>query len=153
MEWTFQLKIMMQIIIAMLLGGVIGLEREISAKPAGLRTHMLVAGAAALLIRLGDLLVNYFNQDVTAELIKSDPIRMIQAIVLGISFLGAGTIIRHGTGGRVEGLTTAASILIAAAVGISIGISQYVVGAAVAILTFFVLYLLHPVEKYLHQRK
>jgi putative Mg2+ transporter-C (MgtC) family protein len=153
MEWIIQFKIIVQVLIAMVLGGVIGLEREISVKPAGLRTHMLVAGVAALLIKLGDLLVHYFNQGVTSELIRSDPIRMIQAIVLGISFLGAGTIIRHGSSERIEGLTTAATILISATVGICIGINQYVIGASTAVLTFFVLYLLRPIEKYLHRRK
>jgi putative Mg2+ transporter-C (MgtC) family protein len=153
MDWFFQVKVIFHVVIAMVLGGLIGLERELSDKPAGLRTHMLVAGAAALLIKLGDLLVHYFNQDITTEIIRSDPIRMIQAIVLGISFLGAGTIIRHGTSDRVEGLTTAATILISATVGICIGINQYIIGALAAVLTFLVLYLLRPVETCLHRRK
>ena len=142
MDWLFQIKIIAHVVIAMMLGGIIGLERELSDKPAGLRTQMLVAGAAALLIKMGDLLVLYFNQDITTEIIRSDPIRMIQAIVLGISFLGAGTIIRHGTGDRIEGLTTAATILISATVGICVGINQYIVACATAILTFFIFYVI-----------
>ena len=93
----------------------------------------------------------YFNQDITKEIIRSDPIRMIQAIVLGISFLGAGTIIRHGTGDRIEGLTTAATILISATVGICVGINQYIVACATAILTFFILYFLRHLEKFIHR--
>lgn len=153
MEWITQIKIIGQVLLAMVLGGVIGLEREISVKPAGLRTHMLVAGVAALLIKLGDLLVIYFNHDVSSDILRSDPIRVIQAIVLGISFLGAGTIIRHGASERIEGLTTAASILISATVGICIGINQYIIAVSVAVLTFLVLYLLRPVEKFLHHNK
>jgi putative Mg2+ transporter-C (MgtC) family protein len=152
MEWFFQIKIIIHVIIAMILGGIIGLEREMSAKPAGLRTQMLVAGVAALLIKIGDLLVQYFNEDISKEIIRSDPIRMIQAIVLGISFLGAGTIIRHGTSDRVEGLTTAATILISATVGICIGINQYLVACATAIITFLVLYFLRNIEKFIHNR-
>ncbi|MBU0496220.1 MAG: MgtC/SapB family protein [Chloroflexi bacterium] len=122
----FQIQILAYISLAMLLGAAIGFEREWADKPAGLRTHMLVAGAAALFVALGDVVVRSFSTDLGGGLVQSDPVRVIQAVVTGVSFLGAGTILRLGSAQRVEGLTTAASILFAAAVGVSVALSQFV---------------------------
>jgi putative Mg2+ transporter-C (MgtC) family protein len=80
---------------AMILGGIIGREREGKDKPAGLRTHMLVAGAAAFLVALSDVAVQRFNVDLGTGLVRSDPIRIIEASIMGMSFLGAGTTSRH----------------------------------------------------------
>lgn len=82
----------------MALGGVIGLECELSVKPAGLRTHMLVGGAAALFLGLADILAFKFSDKVYAEALRIEPIRIVGAIITGISFLGAGTIFRDGMG-------------------------------------------------------
>jgi hypothetical protein len=76
------------------LGAFIGIEREITGRPAGLRTHMLVAGVAALLVGLGDVLIQSFETQVSESPLQSDPIRIIKAVITGVSFLGAGTIIR-----------------------------------------------------------
>lgn len=75
------------------LGGLIGLEREIACKPAGLRTHMLVAGASTLFVILGDIIIHSFAQTTLFGVVQADPIRIMEAIITGISFLGAGTII------------------------------------------------------------
>lgn len=118
-----QWLIILEVIVAMILGGLIGIEREGADKPAGLRTHMLVAGAAALFVGLGGLLVNQFPTN--EGVLRSDPIRIFEAIITGISFLGAGTIIFHRGTERVEGITTAASLLFTAAIGVTVGMSQW----------------------------
>lgn len=129
-----QLQILGEMVLAMLLGGVIGFEREAAEKPAGLRTHMLVAGSAALLTGLGRVLVTQMGID--EALISADPIRIIEAVVTGITFLGAGTIIRNRSDNHVEGLTTAASLLLVGALGIGVALGQFVlaIGATIVML-------------------
>lgn len=111
----------------MLLGGFIGVERELACKPAGFRTHMLVAGAAALLVGLGDALLYRFNAVVgMGASLRSDPIRIVETIVTGISFPGSGTIFRRTDKAQhVKGLTTAVSILLSSAIGISVALRQF----------------------------
>lgn len=101
--------------IATVLGGLIGFDREAMAKPAGLRTHMLVAGAAATIVVVGDVVFDAVGGR------TGDPNRPLQAVIVGIGFLGAGTIIRREQGRDVEGLTTAASLFFAAAIGVATG--------------------------------
>jgi putative Mg2+ transporter-C (MgtC) family protein len=114
--------------LAGLLGACIGLERELARRPAGLRTHILVAVAAAALMMIGDGVAERFAREQQAVRVASDPLRVIEAIVVGISFLGAGTIIQGR--GRVEGLTTAASILITAAIGLAVATGESLFAAA-----------------------
>jgi len=116
-----------RLLIAFLLGALIGLERERRERPAGLRTHILVSTASALLMML--------SQTVAGE--SFDPGRMAAGVVTGIGFLGAGTIIRYGS--AVKGLTTAASLWAAAAVGLAVGMGWYLAGALTAILIFITL--------------
>jgi putative Mg2+ transporter-C (MgtC) family protein len=106
---------------------------DAAIEPAGLRTHMLVAASAALLIALGGLLV---SQNSHLEAMQTDPVRIIEAIIVGISFLGAGTIFQRERDDRVEGLTTAASILFTAGIGICVAFGQLVLalGATAIIL-------------------
>ena len=134
-----QVKILVSVAVAMILGAVIGLEREAKGKPAGLRTHMLVAGAAALLVALSDVAIKRFNVDVGTGLVRSDPIRIIQAVITGISFLGAGTILRHSGSDHVEGLTTAASLLFVAALGVCVALSQVLLAIGVTALVLVTL--------------
>ncbi len=134
-----QLLIFAEVVVAMVLGGVIGYEREGADKPAGLRTHMLVAGAAALFVGLGSLIVPQFASTLHAGEVRSDPIRIFEAIITGISFLGAGTIIFHRRQERVEGITTAASLLMTAAIGATVGLGQVLLGLALTALVFVVL--------------
>jgi putative Mg2+ transporter-C (MgtC) family protein len=88
--------------LAMVLGAVSGFERESKNKPAGLRTHMLVAGAAALFVALSGPMVQRFGAELGSDLIASDPVRVIQGVIMGITFLGVGTIIRDVSEHRVE---------------------------------------------------
>lgn len=121
-------------ILAMVLGGIIGFERESASKPAGLRTHMLVAGSAALLTGPGKVLIPQVG--IAETFIQADPIRIIEAVITGITFLGAGTIIRNRHENQIEGLTTAASLLLVGAVGISAALNQFLlaIGATLIIL-------------------
>lgn len=132
-----QLEILGWMIIAMILGGIIGYERETADKPAGLRTHMLVAGAAALLTGLAEVLVQ--NMGVDESLIRADPIRIIEAVITGVTFLGAGTIIRHRGENEVEGLTTAASLLVVGALGIGVALGQLVLTVGATLILFITL--------------
>jgi putative Mg2+ transporter-C (MgtC) family protein len=134
-----QLQILAYVGLAMLLGAIIGFEREVEEKPAGLRTHMLVAGAAALFVALADVVVSRFSIELGVELVRSDPVRIIEAVVTGISFLGAGTIILRRGKRQVEGLTTAASILFTAAVGVCVALSQLVLAVGATLLVLLIL--------------
>ena len=128
------------VIVAMLLGGIIGIEREMADKPAGLRTHMFVAGAAALFLTLANLMIEGFAATAPEASLRSDPVRILEAVVAGVSFLGAGTIMRRNRGEDIEGLTTAASLLLTAAVGIAAALSRYSLAISVTLLTVLVAY-------------
>ncbi|MEJ2229712.1 MAG: MgtC/SapB family protein [Nitrospirales bacterium] len=143
-----QLQILLQVGIALGLGALIGLEREFADRPAGLRTHMLVTGTSTLFIALGEVLAKHFQEELPAAILQTDPFRLIGAIALGISFLGAGTIIRRNSEGsvKVEGLTTAATILFAASVGVAVAISQYLLAFGITGLVLAVLRGLHKWE-------
>jgi len=139
-------KVLLSVVLAMGLGAVLGLEREAARKPAGLRTNMLVAGAAAFLVGLSGILVRQFHDELGPGVVSSDPIRIIQAIIVGVSFLGAGTIIRYESRLRVEGLTTAASLLFSAAIGVSCALSMALLAVVVTLLVVVALRLLGLVE-------
>lgn len=132
-----QLLILAHIALAMLLAGVVGFDRELADKPAGLRTHMFVAGASALLVNLGDVLVS--DSGISESLLRADPIRVLEAIITGVSFLGAGTILRHREDKKVEGLTTAASLLFVAGIGAGIALRMYVISIGAAVLAVLTL--------------
>ncbi|MBI3948873.1 MAG: MgtC/SapB family protein [Acidobacteria bacterium] len=154
MDWNTQYHIIGKVALAMLLGGLIGLEREIADKPAGFRTHMLVAGAAALLVGLGDVLLQRFSTYANVNVLRSDPIRIVEAIITGISFLGAGTIFRRSERDGVEGLTTAASILLSSAIGICISLRQFILAGGVTLLALIVLRGLRLIERWIgHKNK
>jgi putative Mg2+ transporter-C (MgtC) family protein len=144
-SWIEQLQTIGLVGLSMVLGGIIGLERERADKPAGLRTHMLVSGAATTLVILADLIV--VGSSLPPEILRTDPVRIIEAIVAGVAFLGAGTIIRRQT--DVEGLTTAASLLFAAAMGIAVALHQFVLAAGAVLLTLLVLAVVRNVDRWL----
>ncbi|HEY7317110.1 MAG TPA: MgtC/SapB family protein [Candidatus Binatia bacterium] len=152
MDGFGELEIIGEVALAMLLGGIIGFEREAADKPAGFRTHMLVAGAAALLVGLSDALIESFGANSASKLISADPIRLIQGIVIGISFIGGGTIIRDARTQHVEGLTTAASLLLTGGIGIAVALRQFVVAVGITLLTTIVLRVLVSVEGYVRRR-
>jgi putative Mg2+ transporter-C (MgtC) family protein len=151
MYWM-QFEILAEVALAMLLGGLIGIEREIANRPAGFRTHMLVAGAAALLVGLSDVLVDRFNI-VSNQSLRADPIRIVEAIITGISFLGAGTIFRRSKTDHIEGLTTAASILLSSAVGIAVSLRQFVLAIGITVLALGVLRGLRIIEKLIERTR
>ncbi|HWP91460.1 MAG TPA: MgtC/SapB family protein [Thermodesulfobacteriota bacterium] len=151
----FQLQTLAYVVLAMLLGAVIGIDREIADKPAGLRTHMLVCGASTLLVSLGDIMVRHFDQNLPNNMLQSDPIRIIEAVITGVSFLGAGTIIRRGSD-NIAGLTTAASILFVAAVGICVALSQISLAMGSTVLVVIILRGVHLLQQWMglqHQKK
>jgi putative Mg2+ transporter-C (MgtC) family protein len=128
MSWQTQLNELGLVGLAGLMGMLMGLEREFARKPAGLRTHILVAAGAAVLVLVGPAVVETYRTSVPPESLRVDPIHVIQAIVIGIGFLGAGTIVRL-RGERVEGLTTAASVLFTACIGVTVAARQIVLAA------------------------
>lgn len=132
--------------LAMLLGGIIGFERELKDRPAGFRTHMLVAGGAALLVCIGQSVL----LDARFENIPNlavDPLRLVEAVVAGVAFIGAGTIFASRERNTVIGITTAASLLIVAVIGIAIAFGYYVLGVGGATLTLLVLTVLDRIER------
>jgi putative Mg2+ transporter-C (MgtC) family protein len=137
----------------MLLGGVVGLEREFAHKPAGLRTHMLVAGAAALLVGLtGAIVAKFATGPNVSPLVRADPVRIISAVVTAVGFIGAGTIIRRHDD-HVEGLTTAASMLFVAIIGVAAGLRQYLLALGATALTLVILRGVRAIETYLDRRR
>lgn len=146
-SWQLQLQLVGTMVLAMALGGAIGYERELKNRPAGFRTHMLVAGAAALLVGLVDLLAHRYSAEVYSNLVRIDPIRLIEAMVAAVGFLGAGTIFRGGNGSVITGITTAASLLMVAVIGIAVGVHSYVLAVGATAVTLLVLRLLGWWEK------
>jgi putative Mg2+ transporter-C (MgtC) family protein len=142
-----QIEIVVKIAIAMILGALIGLDREAANKPAGLRTHILVAGAAAALISIGEVIVQDQVDAFGNSIVGSNPVRMVAAIITGISFLGAGTIIRDRSEGHIKGLTTAASLLFASVIGMSVAVSQWVIALGATILVLIILRLIPWAEQ------
>ena len=130
-------------LIATILAGLIGLEREISGKPAGFRTQMLVGGASALLVILGKTVVDSFGDSVEiGSHVAADPIRIIQAIIVGVSFIGAGTVLKVEEKNRVRFLTTAASILFSAGVGVAVALELVILAVAVVVMVISINFLL-----------
>lgn len=143
--WEAQLEVVAGVAFAMLLGGLIGFERELKNRPAGFRTHMLVAGAAALLVGMGPLMLAPYV-GAQGPVLRIDPLRLVEAVVAGVGFIGAGTILGQRRGRQVTGLTTAASLLMVAIIGISAGLHFYVLAPAATGLTLLVLFVLSHLE-------
>lgn len=143
-----QLIYLGQVLLAFFLAGLVGVDRELARKPAGLRTHMMVGGAATTLVALGNEIVA--NVDLPPTMVRTDPARIIEAVVTAIAFLGAGTIIQNKRG--VEGLTTAASLLFVGAIGIAVGLAQYLLATGVTIILLLNLRWMGRFERWLHAR-
>lgn len=128
------LQIVTRIAVAVLLGGAIGLEREIHGRPAGLRTHILVCIGAALIMLVSSYgMVGVYTDRVPAF----DPGRIAAQVVSGIGFLGAGTIMKEGA--TIRGLTTAASLWVVAGIGLAVGSGFYLGAVLSAILVVITL--------------
>lgn len=151
MLWQFE--ILGELLISLLLGGAVGFEREVAGKTAGLRTHMLVCAAATLLVALGEVMLLQFATGGHKELLNTDPMRLVGAVITGISFLGAGTIFRRREDDHVEGLTTAASILLTAAIGMCVALRQWVLAIGAVLLVVAILRCLVWIEGKLARRR
>lgn len=136
------MEIFWQLVLAVLLGGLLGLEREYSKKEAGLRTFALVSLGAAFFTIISFEALGLFSAQGNTGF---DPARIIGQIVLGIGFIGAGSIIHRES--HVEGLTTAAGLWVAAAIGAAVGVKLYIPAIFVTILALVVMVLLIPIEK------
>lgn len=148
---TAALWMLADLALAMLLGGIIGFERELKDRPAGFRTHMLVAGSSALLVCIGQsVLVDARFAEIPH--LAVDPLRLVEAVVAGVAFIGAGTIFASRDRGTVIGITTAASLLIVAVIGIAIAFRYYVLGIGTAVLTLLVLTALDRIERRISAR-
>lgn len=123
---SFDFEILIQLGIAIALGALIGFERELKHRPAGFRTHMLVSLGATLFT-------------ITSISFDVEPSRIAAGIVAGIGFLGAGNIIAHK--GHVKGITSAATLWVVAAIGLSVGMGEYILGIIGGILVFAILQL------------
>ena len=132
----FRLELMLQLGLATLLGGAIGLERELGGKPAGLRTNILIC--------LGSVLYTHISIAMMGAG-ASDPTRVAGQIVTGVGFIGAGTILH--ARGAIVGLTSAATIWVVAAIGVALGSGYYLEGVGTTVIVLAVLAGLGRVEK------
>jgi len=135
-----ELQIILNQVIAAVLGGLIGLERQSANRPAGLRTYILVTMASALVTSLSKAAFQ------TSTFPQADPIRLIAALLTGTGFIGAGVII-HRSDHHVEGITTAAGLWMTTAIGIAVGLGYYLIASASALFTLFTLFILVKMEK------
>ena len=136
------LELTIRLLLAALLGGIIGAEREWRNKEAGLRTNILITIGSALFTLMSIELTDGRTGDTS---------RVAAQIVTGIGFLGAGAIMR--TNGGIQGLTTAATIWVNAAVGVAAGGGEYHLAVIATLITLAVLLVLQPIEKYLDYRR
>ena len=139
------LSILLRVVIACLLSGVLGWEREAAGKEAGLRTHILVCVAAVLFTIAGQFMAVSFA--VYGDHVRFDAANLIGAIVTGISFLGAGMIINRRGDEGVSGLTTSAGILTTAVIGMLVGLERYFLAVGSTAIVFFVLRFLNVFDK------
>ncbi|RJX37282.1 MgtC/SapB family protein [Paenibacillus pinisoli] len=141
--------ILVRLVLAVLLGGLIGFEREQHNHPAGFRTHILVCLGSSMIMLLS---IYGFAEFVGEPNVRIDPARLATAVITGVGFLGAGTILF--TGKAITGLTTAASLWVVAAIGLQIGAGFYVGAAAGTVLVFITLWVFNKMEhRFLKSKK
>jgi putative Mg2+ transporter-C (MgtC) family protein len=133
------LEIILKLLLAIALGGIIGLEREASQKPAGLRTHILICVSAALMMILSDLILAGGSGT------SGDTLRLAAAVITGMGFIGAGTIIQ--SQGMVHGLTTAATLWTVAGLGLAVGAGYYLIAVIASALILGTLVVFRRVEE------
>lgn len=131
-----------RLLLAVALGAIIGIDREARSRPAGLRTHMLTALAAAVFTIIA---LEIYEEIGTARGLSGDPIRAIEAVTAGVAFLATGGIIH--ARGQVRGLTTGAAMWLAGAVGVSCGAGYFYVAALATALAVLILTLVYFVER------
>jgi putative Mg2+ transporter-C (MgtC) family protein len=129
-------RIVIRLLVAMLLGALVGIQREQTGKPAGLRTHMLVAMGAALFVLA----------PVEAGMTSDDLSRVIQGLATGIGFIGGGAILKLSEEREIKGLTTAAGVWMTAAMGVAVGLGRIGMALLSALLTWFILAVVGKIE-------
>jgi putative Mg2+ transporter-C (MgtC) family protein len=140
--------LVIRLVVAAVLGGVIGIEREMRERYAGLRTHLLVSLGAALFTIVSVYAWSAF--DFAAAGVSFDPSRIAAGIVTGIGFIGAGAILRHGL--FVRGLTTAASLWVAAAIGLAAGMGYFAAAGTTTVIVVVTLWPLRALSRHLFSR-
>jgi len=141
-----ELELAIRLILSIIFGGIIGMERESVNRPAGFRTHILVCVGSTLTMLVSIYIFEQYN-----SMTSVDPGRIAAQVVSGIGFLGAGTIIREGA--TVRGLTTAASLWTVAAIGLAVGSGFYLASILATLLTFVTLISFSRIENYIIQAK
>jgi len=142
-------EIIGRLVLAAILGGMVGLEREVHGRPAGIRTYLTLSLGSALFMVLSEFLMIKFQTHFPGITLSADPGRIAAQAVTGIGFLGAGVIIRYKD--TVRGLTTAACVWVVCAIGLTIGAGFYLYGVVVACLTVLCLIVLKALENYLRK--
>lgn len=144
------LTILFRITLAVILAFIPGIERELTGKFAGLRTHILVCVGACVFTLLS---IYGFKMHVAVDIVgTNDPARIAAQVITGIGFIGAGTVMRHGS--NVFGITTAATLWMCAAIGMSCGCGEYAIAIIASVATLFVLILIRRLEKnFLYAKK
>lgn len=137
-----ELHILLRLLLALLLGGLVGFEREQSKHAAGLRTNILVCLGSCLLMLLS---MYGFSAFVDEPNVRVDPARLAAAVITGIGFLGAGTILF--TGKSITGLTTAASLWVVSAIGLAVGAGFYFASATATVMVLVTLWAFNKLEK------
>ena len=135
------IDIIIKLVLAAVLGSFVGLEREVHGRAAGLRTHLLVSAGSAVFMMLSPIMAGIATDSIRG----GDSGRIAAQIVTGIGFLGAGAIIKNGS--TIRGLTTAASLWMAAAIGMSCGCGNYYIASVATIITLFALIVLPKFSK------
>lgn len=134
-------EILLRLLFALMVGAVVGTEREYTHRPAGMRTHMLVAlGACAVMLTGQKIFCQYYPLGATP-----DPARLAAQVIAGVGFLGAGTILREGT--SIKGLTTAASVWTVACLGVAVGAGFYMIGLMGTALMMITLVVFERIQK------
>lgn len=149
--WGWTGEAAFRLLLAALLGGIIGLEREVRGREAGFRTHLLVCLGSALVMIVSNYLVTVPWPHHAGQSVNVDPGRIAYGVMTGIGFLGAGTILKHTL--SVRGLTTAAALWCVAALGLAIGIGLYVLAAVALALILAALLILNYIEKIILTRR
>jgi putative Mg2+ transporter-C (MgtC) family protein len=132
-------QIIIRLTLSIVLSGLVGLERQVHRRTAGLRTHILVSLGSCLI-----MLTSLYVFDIYKDKVPLDPGRIAAGVITGIGFLGAGTILREREG--VKGLTTAASLWVVAGIGLAVGVGFYNAAVYTTSLTLVVLFLLRYIE-------
>lgn len=143
----FQLNILLKLVVSALIGALLGAERSLIGKPAGVRTFALTALGSAFFTALAQGAFQFFN---TNPGLQYEPYRVLGQLVVAIGFLAAGVIIFRGH--RLEGLTTAAGLWVTAAIGVAVGLGLYVAAIGGALIVFILLFLIWHLEAWIERR-